>query len=95
MDIKSHFIALCFLFLLFAPVGFAQELEWTEIENGIWKASVGEPEDISLLKAADVQPRTEALDKLPTAVFPLSKDWAAPSRRQGPIRGNKTKSIKF
>ena len=74
MNIKFSFIALWFLSSLYPSLGFGQGLEWTEIENGIWKTSVGEPEDISLLKAADVRPRSGAIDKLPTAVFPLMKD---------------------
>jgi len=74
MNIKFSFIVLWFLSSLYPSLGFGQGLEWTEIENGIWKTSVGEPEDISLLKAADVRPRSGAIDKLPTAVFPLMKD---------------------
>lgn len=69
---KNIGITLCLLFLAFnAP---AQSINWEEIQNGIWKASVGEPEDISLLKMANIQPKKEALEKLPDATFPFSKD---------------------
>src|SRR5690606_5194452 len=74
MKIKFPTIILGFLLFIHAAIGFAQELVWTEIENGIWKASVGQPEDISLLQAADVQPKSEAIDKLPTADFPFMED---------------------
>jgi alpha-D-xyloside xylohydrolase len=51
-----------------------QKIIWKEIENGIWKSSVGEPENISLLKAANIHPKTEALKELPKASFPFSED---------------------
>jgi alpha-D-xyloside xylohydrolase len=74
MKSKFHVIILCLLTAIYHSSVEGQELEWTEIENGIWKTSVGEPEDISLLKAADVRPKSEAIDKLPSAAFPFLKD---------------------
>ncbi|MDP4681110.1 MAG: hypothetical protein NWS46_12185 [Cyclobacteriaceae bacterium] len=68
---------LTILISLFFYGGFnstAQDVAWTEIQNGIWKASVGQPEDISLLKAADITPKVEALKKLAPASFPFEKD---------------------
>lgn len=63
------------LFLLFhSAYGFCQTLSWEEIQNGIWKASVGEPEEISLLGAADINPKTEALQKLSRVSFPFSEN---------------------
>ncbi|HCO84421.1 MAG TPA: ABC transporter substrate-binding protein, partial [Arenibacter sp.] len=59
---------------MYCPQVKGQELKWAEIENGIWKASVGEPEDISLLKAADIRPKVNALNKLPVADFPFPED---------------------
>lgn len=74
MKINFQPNVLCILLFLCVSIGFGQALEWTEIENGIWKASVGEPEDISLLKSVNVQPKSDALDGLPAADFPFSKD---------------------
>ncbi len=71
---KFRFIVLYTLFSGYCFQVNGQELKWTEIENGIWKASVGVPEDISLLKAADVQPKVEALKNLSAAVFPFQKN---------------------
>lgn len=71
---KFHFIVICALLAVYCPQLKGQELKWTEIENGIWKASVGESEDISLLQAADIRPKVNALDKLPTANFPFPED---------------------
>ncbi|MFT7159302.1 MAG: alpha-glucosidase (family GH31 glycosyl hydrolase) [Bacteroidia bacterium] len=65
------------ILLLISCFGFsisAQSVQWNEIQNGIWKASVGQPEDISLLKAADISPKVEALKKLAPASFPFDKD---------------------
>src|SRR5690606_11026159 len=74
MKAMFHILVLCFVFTASCPQVLGQDLEWTEIENGIWKASVGEPEDLSLLSAADIKPKVEALDKLPATDFPLPKD---------------------
>ncbi|WP_164976101.1 TIM-barrel domain-containing protein [Oleiharenicola lentus] len=38
---------------------------------GVWKASLGQPEDLSLLSAAGVQPALTRLASLPAAAFPL------------------------
>ena len=65
-------VVFAFVFFLFGEVN-SQDLSWNEIANGVWKASVGEPEDISLLKAADINPKMEALQRLPKADFPLLK----------------------
>jgi alpha-D-xyloside xylohydrolase len=52
----------------------AQPLKWVEVGNGIWKVSVGKPENYDLLKAADVEPNSVAIQKLPAAAFPLPKN---------------------
>lgn len=63
------------LYILFATISvWAQTPTWQEVHNGIWKASIGQPEAISLLKAADIKPKTAALKNLPDATFPFSKD---------------------
>lgn len=63
------------MFLIFSiDTAFGQNILWKEIENSIWKTSVGEPENISLLKAADIKPKTGAIQKLPKAAFPFSKE---------------------
>ncbi len=72
-DFKSSII-LFFLISFFSISCFSQDLNWKEIQNGIWKASVGVPESISLLKAADIQPKVDALQNLPSTSFPFSKD---------------------
>ena len=69
---KFRFIVICALLSVCTQVN-GQELKWAEIENGIWKASIGEPEDISLLKAVDIRPKVKALNGLPAADFPFSK----------------------
>ncbi|MBJ6368786.1 TIM-barrel domain-containing protein [Snuella sedimenti] len=51
----------------------AQNLKWNEIHNGIWRAKIGNEQPISLLKAAEVKPDTEALDNLSGVTFPLDK----------------------
>ncbi len=49
----------------------AQAPDWKQIHNGIWKATVGTPEKVSLLNVVNNTPRTEALDKMDKVDFPL------------------------
>lgn len=52
----------------------AQQLIWTQIEPGIWKAVAGKPESFNLLKASGVVPYHAGLAQMGEAGFPLSKD---------------------
>jgi hypothetical protein len=63
-----------FFFLSFRFVVRAQSLNWTETAPGVWKVSVGKPEAYTLLTAAGSQPNRDALKKLGTTAFPLSKN---------------------
>lgn len=47
--------------------------QWQEVQPGIWKATAGKPEKISLLGAAGAKPNLTALAALPKAPFPLAK----------------------
>lgn len=71
MKTLSSIVATLFLITALTCQVTGQNLVWKEIQPGIWKAQVGEPEGISLLKAADIQPRVESLQKLPAADFPF------------------------
>ncbi|MGX5820914.1 TIM-barrel domain-containing protein [Chitinophaga lutea] len=59
----------CLLFCASLPA----QVQWTEVQPGIWKAVAGTPEKISLLKAAGAKPAVAGLQQLPAAKFPLSK----------------------
>ena len=63
--------ALCLL--AFVSPTFADAPAWKEIAPGVWKATVGTPEDYDLLKAAGATPFTEALNNLPTLPFPIDQ----------------------
>ena len=45
--------------------------EWELVAPGVWKATIGTPEDLTLLGAAGQAPRLTALAGMPAAVFPL------------------------
>lgn len=62
-------ILLPFIFIISAG---AQSPVWTEIEAGVWKTVIGNPDEFDLLKAADVNPRSRALANMGHADFPLS-----------------------
>ena len=64
---------LSIVFLLICQAAGAQDLVWTETQPGIWKAVVGTPEAYNLLNASGATPNTEALKKIGTTNFPLSK----------------------
>jgi alpha-glucosidase (family GH31 glycosyl hydrolase) len=46
-------------------------LRFEPVAPGVWKATVGTPESLTLLKAAAVTPRTDALRAMPAAPFPF------------------------
>ncbi len=52
---------------------FSQELKWKEVHNGIWHTTIGNQQDITLLKAAEIQPNDTGLNKLSKVNFPLNK----------------------
>ncbi|WP_373513877.1 TIM-barrel domain-containing protein [Persicitalea sp.] len=60
-------LALFFPFSLFAQT---TTFQWQQVAPGVWKATVGKPEKLTLLGVAEIQPRVEALQKLGTPVFP-------------------------
>ena len=73
MNMKNKILFLIWAIGFVFNLGYSQELIWHEIQNGIWKASVGEPEKIGLLQSADISPKEEALQEMPAAKFPLNK----------------------
>lgn len=46
-------------------------LSWVKVAPGVWKATVGHPQAIDLVKAANMQPRIDALERLGNMDFPL------------------------
>ncbi len=70
--VKQHAVLLLLLLLSFGTN--AQQINWQEIEPGIWKGMVGIPEAYDLLKASGVKPNHDALAKLPASPFPFSKN---------------------
>ena len=47
--------------------------QWEPVAPGVWKATIGSPEDLTLLNAAGQAPRREALAGMPAATFPLAE----------------------
>jgi alpha-glucosidase (family GH31 glycosyl hydrolase) len=90
-----------FALLLSAPLASAQTkmpaaapLKWTEVAPGVWKATVGKPESLTLLKAAGGKPAASALAAMPAAAFPLDqkeiegRQWAAKTTVRFPLAAN-------
>ncbi|MGN6533731.1 MAG: glycoside hydrolase family 31 protein [Ginsengibacter sp.] len=65
---------LVLFFVFLSQMSHAQSIEWKEVATGVWKGIVGKPESYNLLNAAGAIPNKDALSKMSTAVFPLSKE---------------------
>jgi len=57
-----------------SPPSSRAALRFQQVAPGIWKATVGTPESLTLLKAAGALPNTGALRAMPAAAFPLAED---------------------
>ena len=47
---------------------------WEEVASGVWRATIGVPERVSLLDTLATPPRRDALQRLPRATFPLHQE---------------------
>lgn len=56
--------------LFFVALFLSAQINWQQVEPGVWKGIVGTPEEYSLLSVADVSPQSGALKKMPVADFP-------------------------
>jgi len=72
---KNVFLKTCLvsIFAFYVLNVNAQQISWSEVYPGIWKAIVGKPESYDLLKASGAQPNVDALNKIGKANFPLSQ----------------------
>lgn len=70
---RNLYALLVLFFLVLSPDTFAQNPAWKEVAPGVWKAVVGTPDQFDLLKAVEVAPKLEALEKLEKTGFPLSE----------------------
>ncbi|MBI5770001.1 MAG: DUF5110 domain-containing protein [Verrucomicrobia bacterium] len=81
--------------IAFAQIPPASSLRWSEVAPGVWKATVGQPESLTLLSAAGAMaPRRAALAAMPPAAFPLDqadiegRQWAAKTAVRFPLAAN-------
>jgi alpha-D-xyloside xylohydrolase len=58
---------------------------WAPVAPGVWKATVGTPDTVSLLSVAGVEPRREALGRMRAVDFPLPQPEIRASRRDGKL----------
>jgi alpha-D-xyloside xylohydrolase len=69
-----HFKSFIVLFFVIASLfANAQNIVWSEVAPGVWKAVVGKPEAYDLLKASGATPNLNALAKVTKAPFPLQQ----------------------
>ncbi len=69
-------VAAALLLLVWTPAraSAVDRPRFSEIAPGVWKATIGSPEDLTLLSAAGGQPQVEALAALARTTFPLPED---------------------
>ncbi|MCE5206597.1 MAG: DUF5110 domain-containing protein [Porphyromonadaceae bacterium] len=64
---KITFSVTFYLLTLF----ISAQVNWQQVEPGVWKGVVGTPETYSLLGVAGISPQSEALKKMPGVNFPV------------------------
>lgn len=71
--IKYFRLAFFFTFALalLLPSAATAQVQWEEVEKGVWRARIGSPEAYNLLKAAGCSPDKEGLDRLPASSLPV------------------------
>ncbi|MEZ5040206.1 MAG: glycoside hydrolase family 31 protein [Saprospiraceae bacterium] len=64
---------LLYSLLMALSIGLQAQPVWSEIANGVWRTSIGQPQDLSLLSAAGITPQLAAIAKLSDPDFPLNQ----------------------
>jgi alpha-D-xyloside xylohydrolase len=67
----------CFLLafiLAGTSISHAQQLSWTEVAEGVWKAEIGQPEQYALFNTAGIAPNLDAIREVGSVEFPLDND---------------------
>ncbi len=70
----TKFILLTITLFLFSLTILSQEQVWQETAPGVWLLKIGQEQSITLLGAAEVTPKIEALENLPDSEFPLAPE---------------------
>ncbi len=71
--------------LSFAALWVSAQVNWQQVEPGVWKGVIGKPESYSLLSVAGVSSRSEALQKMAVVSLP-----ALANEVVGAVAGGKT-----
>jgi len=69
LNLAKHLLSVILLLISFHVN--SQNPVWTEVATGVWKTTIGVPDNFDLLKASGVKPNAEALSKLGSEAFPL------------------------
>lgn len=78
---RSFLLFACIL--SFSWVGLTQNPAWEQVAPGIWKSVIGTPDQFDLLKAANVKPNLQALERLGVVDFPLPQSEIVAEISQG------------
>jgi len=73
------YLRLSALFVLFTVSVTAQQTKWQdanwhEVATGVWHLKIGKEQSVTLLGAAGIEPRLDALERLSDTEFPLDPD---------------------
>ena len=61
------------VFLVLCPIMMAQNTSWESVAPGVWRISVGIPENLNLFSAAGIKPAIDALGKMGSPAFPIAE----------------------
>ncbi|WEK17628.1 MAG: glycoside hydrolase family 31 protein [Candidatus Pedobacter colombiensis] len=66
--------SICLILLFSASRLTAQDIKWEQVAPGVWKGSIGKPENYNLLNAAGAKPAMDGLKDMGDVSFPLVKE---------------------
>jgi alpha-D-xyloside xylohydrolase len=82
--IKNHITLWGWILFLAITVRLeAQNLQWKEVAPGVWKTTVGIPEQYDLFRAAGAVPKQDALASLRAGSFPFPAESVVAALRDG------------
>lgn len=73
------------IFLFCVSTQLSAQIEWKEVESGVWKGVVGSPESYSLLSVSGSQPFKDGFTRLPQVTLPSLADQVVAEIQDGKV----------
>ena len=85
MKKRNKILIFWLLYVLIGINCLAQTPKWEKVAPGVWKTSIGTPENYNLLKAAGSKPALEGLAKMTQSGFPLPQEKVTFQLKDGKV----------